>query len=81
MVPTFLSGDLADRPAERLDDVDGRAARVDERDAVDARHVHALAEAAGVAEQAALVRRKVAEAKQQPVAVSARHRARDVVAP
>ena len=61
----LLVGGLADRPPEGLDDVDGRAARVDEGDAVEGRHIDALAEAAGVAEQAALVRRRsLAEAQQ-----------------
>ena len=54
----------ADRPADSLDDVDGRTARVDECHAVDARHVHSFAEAASIAEQPALVRREIAEPQQ-----------------
>jgi len=50
IVPRRSSGCFSDRAADRLDDVDRRAAWVDEGDPVYGRHVDALAETAGVAQ-------------------------------
>ena len=56
IVPTVLSSALRIALSDGLDDVDLGAARVDEGDAVEGRHINALGEAAGVREHAALVR-------------------------
>src|SRR5688500_9764696 len=47
--PMLLLRPLADCPTKGLHDVDRRATRVDERDTVNARDVHALCQTPGVA--------------------------------
>jgi hypothetical protein len=61
--PHFFVGCLADRPPKRLDDVNRRAAWIDEGNAIDAWHVYAFSKTASVAEQTTLVRRELAKAQ------------------
>ena len=72
MVPTFFSGAFGS-PGRAPGRCRSRAARVDEGDPVDARHVHTFAEAAGVAEQAALAVVEAAEMSEQHWRVAGGH--------
>ena len=76
-VAALLAGCAAHHPADRLDDVHGARARIDEGDRVEARHVDALGEAAGVRHDGRAIR--LPEERQDPLAVVDRHRAADVL--
>ena len=78
MVPTFLSVGLADRPPDRLDDVHLGAAGVDERDAVEGRHIDAFGEAAGVGQQTALPVVESAQVLEPDVPLAGGHLTRGV---
>src|SRR5581483_3029357 len=76
-----LVGGLSDRPTDRLDDINLRPARVDERDTIESRQVDTLREAARVGENGALIALERAEAVEAAVALTARHLAGDVLCP
>lgn len=80
-MPTFLSGALADRTPESLNDVDRRATWVDERDPIYGRNIDPLPKGAGIAQKSPFSRREVTETHKQAVALAAGHRTGDVLTP
>ena len=72
---------LADRATDRLHDVHLRPTGVDERHAVERRHVHALRETAGVGEQTPVAVVEVAEVLEQDVPLTGGHLTRGVAGP
>ena len=79
--PDLLVGRFANRPPERLDNVDLRVFRVDERNSVERRHIDPLTQATGIGKEAALALANRPQVMQASIALRAAHLPRDMLGP